>query len=139
MRARSGQNEPPLCQEVWNHGTSNLIPALGPLLLSHFIPGSEWPHVGYIESKRLGVYEPHAPHMVRLIREILGLLPASERLALARDCFRERARVIRIRSAERALELPNFLLQMAETPRLPVVSSSRWHGDGRTTASPSTR
>jgi len=97
---------------------------LGPLLLSHFIPGSEWPHVGYIESKRLGVYEPDAPHMVRLIREMLGLLPTSERLARARDGFRERARVIRIRSVERALDLPNFLLHMAETPRLPVVTGS---------------
>ena len=107
-----GSLAPALLQELLEVG-------LGPLLLLHVIPGSEWPHVRYIESQRLGVYEPHTPHMVRLIREMLGLLPASERLTLARDGFRERARFIRTLSVERALRLPQFLLQMAGIPALP--------------------
>jgi hypothetical protein len=89
---------------------------LGPLLLFHFIPGSERAHVGYIESQRLGVYAPQTAEMLRLVREVLGLLPASEHLARARDGFRERARLLRSRSVERALQLPRFLEQMLETP-----------------------
>lgn len=89
---------------------------LGPLLLFHFIPGSERAHVGYIESQRLGVYAPETAEMLRLVREVLGLLPASEQLARARDGFRERARLLRSRSVERALQLPRFLEQMLETP-----------------------
>jgi hypothetical protein len=90
---------------------------LGPLLLFHFIPGSERPHVGYIESQRLGIYAPQPPEMLQLVREVLGLVPASEGLALARDGFRERARLLRTRSVERALQLPRFLERMVEAPR----------------------
>lgn len=91
---------------------------LGPLLLFHFIPGSERAHVGYIESQRLGVYAPRPEDMLRSIRELLGLEPASGQLALARDGFRERARLLRSRSVERALQLPRFLERMMETPRV---------------------
>jgi UDP-N-acetylglucosamine:LPS N-acetylglucosamine transferase len=89
---------------------------LGPLLLFHFIPGSERAHVGYIENQRLGVYAPETTEMLRLVREVLGQLPASEQLARARDGFRERARLLRSRSVERTLQLPRFLEQMLETP-----------------------
>jgi UDP-N-acetylglucosamine:LPS N-acetylglucosamine transferase len=89
---------------------------LGPLLLFHFIPGSERAHVGYIESQRLGVYAPETAEMLRLVREVLGLLPASEQLSRARDGFRERARLLRSRSVERALQLPFFLEQMLKPP-----------------------
>jgi len=89
---------------------------LGPLLLFHFIPGSERAHVGYIENQRLGIYAPQPPRMLRLIREVLDLEPASEELALARDGFRERARLLRTRSAERALQLPRFLERMVAAP-----------------------
>jgi hypothetical protein len=89
---------------------------LGPLLLFHFIPGSERAHVGYIETQRLGVYAPETAEMLRLVREVLSLLPASEQLARARDGFRERARLLRSRSVERALQLPRFLEQMLEAP-----------------------
>ncbi|HUM09554.1 MAG TPA: hypothetical protein VLT82_01265 [Myxococcaceae bacterium] len=90
---------------------------LGPLLLFHFIPGSERAHVGYIETQRLGVYAPRTDEMFERIREVLGLRPASEALALARDGFRERARLLRTRSVERALQLPRFLERMMERPR----------------------
>lgn len=91
---------------------------LGPLLLFHFIPGSERAHVGYLESQRLGVYAPRPEDMLRSIRTLLGLEPASGQLALARDGFRERARLLRSRSVERALQLPRFLERMMETPRV---------------------
>jgi UDP-N-acetylglucosamine:LPS N-acetylglucosamine transferase len=91
---------------------------LGPLLLFHFIPGSERAHVGYIESQRLGLYAPAAPEMLGRIREMLGLAPPSEQLARARDGFRERARLLRSRSVERALQLPRFLERRLETPEV---------------------
>ncbi|HTS82794.1 MAG TPA: hypothetical protein VMH40_19490 [Myxococcaceae bacterium] len=90
---------------------------LGPLLLFHFIPGSERHHVGYIQSQRLGLYAPSTADMLGLVREALGLVPASTRLATARDGFRERARLLRSRSVERALQLPRFLERMVESPR----------------------
>ncbi len=90
---------------------------LGPLLLFHFIPGSERAHVGYIESQRLGLYVPGPAEMLRNIRAVVGLEPASDALAQARDGFRERARLLRTRSVERALQLPRFLERMMEAPR----------------------
>ena len=91
---------------------------LGPLLLFHFIPGSERAHVGYIESQALGLYAPDPQEMLRRIHEVLGLEPASEPLARARDGFRERARLLRSRSVERALQLPRFLARMLEGPQV---------------------
>ena len=91
---------------------------LGPLLLFHFIPGSEQAHVGYIESQRLGIYAPSVEEMLQRIRQVLGLELASGQLALARDGFRERARLLRSRSVERALQLPRFLERMVEAPRI---------------------
>ncbi|MGZ6077521.1 MAG: hypothetical protein ACXWK6_06925 [Myxococcaceae bacterium] len=90
---------------------------LGPLLLFHFIPGSERPHVGYIESQRLGLYIPRIEEMLECLREVVGLRPTSEALARARDGFRERARLLRTRGAERALQLPRFLDQVLGAPR----------------------
>jgi hypothetical protein len=89
---------------------------LGPLLLFHFIPGSEQPHVSYIENQRLGVYEPRPAQMVQLIRQALGLSPISARLALVRDGYRERARLLRTRSAERAYQLTRFFERLALAP-----------------------
>jgi hypothetical protein len=90
---------------------------LGPLLLFHFIPGSERAHVGYIDSQRLGLYAPDAGEMLHRIREVLGLEAPSDQLARARDGFRERARLLRSRSVERALQLPRFLERMLDTPQ----------------------
>ena len=91
---------------------------LGPLLLFHFIPGSERAHVGYIDSQRLGLYLPDAGEMLHRIREVLGLEVPSDQLARARDGFRERARLLRSRSVERALQLPRFLERILETPQV---------------------
>jgi hypothetical protein len=91
---------------------------LGPLLLFHFIPGSERAHVGYIDTQRLGLYAPDTGEMLHRIREVLGLEAPSDQLALARDGFRERARLLRSRSVERALQLPRFLERMLDAPQV---------------------
>jgi processive 1,2-diacylglycerol beta-glucosyltransferase len=96
---------------------------LGPLLLFHFIPGSERAHVGYIDAQRLGLYAPDASEMLHRIREVLGLEAPSEQLARARDGFRERARLLRSRSMERALQLPRFLERMLEVPQVSAGSA----------------
>jgi len=91
---------------------------LGPLLLFHFIPGSERAHVGYIDGQRLGLYAPDTQEMLHRIREVLGLEAPSDQLARARDGFRERARLLRSRSVERALQLPRFLERMLDAPQV---------------------
>jgi len=91
---------------------------LGPLLLFHFIPGSERAHVGYIDGQRLGLYVPDPSEMLHRIREMLDLEAPSDQLARARDGYRERARLLRSRSVERALQLSRFLEQMLETPQV---------------------
>jgi UDP-N-acetylglucosamine:LPS N-acetylglucosamine transferase len=91
---------------------------LGPLLLFHFIPGSERAHVGYIDGQRLGLYVPDTSEMLHRIREMLDLEAPSDQLARARDGYRERARLLRSRSVERALQLSRFLEQMLETPQV---------------------
>jgi hypothetical protein len=88
---------------------------LGPLLLFHFIPGSERAHVGYIDGQRLGLYVPGTSEMLDRVREMLDLEAPSEQLARAREGFRERARLLRSRSVERALQLSRFLERMLET------------------------
>lgn len=92
---------------------------LGPILLFHFIPGAERPHVAYLEGQRLGIYVPRVDEMLARIRELLGLRTAAESLASARDGFRERARLLRSRSVERALQLPRFLERMMNVPGVP--------------------
>jgi len=89
---------------------------LGPLLLFHYIPGSERSHVSYLEAQRLGVYEPDPPAMLQVIREAVGLVRISPRTALVRDGFRERARELRRRSVERAMGLPQFLARVCDLP-----------------------
>ena len=91
---------------------------LGPLLLFHFIPGSERAHVGYIDGQRLGLYAPDTQEMLHRIREVLGLEAPSDQLSRARDGFRERGRLLRSRSVERALQLPRFLERILETPQV---------------------
>lgn len=89
---------------------------LGPLLLFHYIPGAERSHVSYLEAQRLGLYEPDPPAMLQVIREAVGLARVSPRVALVKDGFRDRARELRRRSVERAMELPSFLARVCGEP-----------------------
>lgn len=91
----------------------------GPLLLHHFIPGTEQPHATYIERARVGAYEPNPEAMVALIEQVVGLAPATPRVAGFVKGFVERAREIRDESLTRAFQLPDFL----ETS---VFKASRW-------------
>jgi UDP-N-acetylglucosamine:LPS N-acetylglucosamine transferase len=89
----------------------------GPLLLFHFIPGTEQPHVAYIDSARIGAYEPDPDAMVELVIELAGLKPPSVRLAPLGREFRSRAQDIRDTSIARAHALPEFLLGVLKAPR----------------------
>jgi UDP-N-acetylglucosamine:LPS N-acetylglucosamine transferase len=97
---------------------------LGPLLLFHYIPGSERSHVSHIEARRLGVYEPDPPAMLQAIREAVGMARVSPRIALCKDGFRDRARELRARSVERAMALPGFLARVCNAEQRQVASTS---------------
>jgi hypothetical protein len=95
------------------------VPVLGSLAPATLQePGSERAHVGYIDGQRLGLYVPDTSEMLHRIREMLDLEAPSDQLARARDGYRERARLLRSRSVERALQLSRFLEQMLETPQV---------------------
>lgn len=86
---------------------------VGPLLLFHFIPGTEGPHVDYLQAQRLGLYEPDPDRMLVHVREALGHAPASGPLKALMDGFGERAGALREAHRERAVALGPFLEQFA--------------------------
>ena len=81
----------------------------GPLLLFHFIPGTELPHIAYLRDQRLGIYEPEAERMIERLREALGHSSPSTGLRPLLDGFGENARRIREDNRTRALQLGGFL------------------------------
>ena len=81
----------------------------GPLLLFHFIPGTELPHIDYLRDQHLGLYEPEAARMVERLREALGHDSPSSGLGVLLDGFGENARRIRDDNHSRALQLGDFL------------------------------
>lgn len=88
----------------------------GPLLLFHFIPGTELPHIDYLQDQRLGVYEPEAARMVERLREALGHAAPSSGLGALLDGFGENARRIRDDNRNRALQLGDFLESLLPPP-----------------------
>jgi hypothetical protein len=94
----------------------------GPLLLFHFIPGTERPHVAHIERERIGLYEPDPKKMLDALCELSGLTPQGEQTqALARG-FSQRARELRASSIARAYQLPTFLAQVVDEAFAPARS-----------------
>ncbi len=81
----------------------------GPLLLSHFIPGTEAPHVPYLRNHRLGLYEPDPAQMAAKILQLAHLTPAGEEIQELQAAFADRAAALRSASRERALALGGFL------------------------------
>lgn len=81
----------------------------GPLLLFHFIPGAERPHVAYLQEHGLGLYEPNADRMVQAIAELAGVLPTHTQLEALRQGFYGRAQAMRAANQDRSLALPRFL------------------------------
>lgn len=81
----------------------------GPLLLFHYIRGTELAHIPYIEDNDLGLYEPSPRRMLELLKQATGLAPAGERIAKLLTTFAPRAAEIRRANVERALKLADFL------------------------------
>lgn len=97
----------------------------GPLMLFHFIPGTENPHVDYIHEQRIGAYEPDPRHMVQLLQEVTGLLPARPEVAELVRAFPQRALAIRADNVERASMLAPFLAQIGQVVPIHGASTSR--------------
>lgn len=101
---------------------------VGPLLLFHYIPGTERPHVDYLQTQRLGLYEPDPDRMIHHVREALGHARASGPLQALMDGFGPAAAALREAHRERALALGPFLEQFVppgegeEAERLRVAS-----------------
>lgn len=96
----------------------------GPLMLFHFIPGSETPHVPHIREQQIGVYEPDAARMLEVLKQVTGFQPASAELSRLLQIFPQRARAIRGDHVERASELPSFLARVGRVVplRTPVTA-----------------
>ena len=57
----------------------------GPLMLFHYIPGTEDAHVEHIREQEIGLFEPDPDAMVDLLMQATGFKPAASRW---RGCFR---------------------------------------------------
>ncbi len=88
----------------------------GPMMLFHFIPGSETPHPGFIERNGLGLYEPETERMVQCVLETVGLETPGHRVRPLLEGFSALARSIRSESRRRAYELPAFLEDVVPLP-----------------------
>jgi hypothetical protein len=84
----------------------------GPLMLFHYIPGTEAPHAPYIREHEIGVYEPDARAMLDLLQQTAGFKRASPELARLREVFPARARAIRTEHVRRARQLGAFLAHL---------------------------
>lgn len=81
----------------------------GPLFLFRFIPGTELPHVAFIEQNQLGIYEPKAERMVASLAEAAGLAAPSQKLLGLKQGFYRQALQIRAESKRRAMLFPQFV------------------------------
>jgi len=81
----------------------------GPLFLFRFIPGTELPHVAFIEENRLGIYEPSAERMVASLAEVAGLAAPSQKILDLKQGFYRQALQIRTESKRRAMLFPQFV------------------------------
>lgn len=84
---------------------------LGPLLVFRVIPGSEPPHVAFLERERLGIYEPDPERMVRLIERAVRS-PTEQAWSGLAETFRTRALAVRTLSRARAQRFPDAVRAM---------------------------
>ena len=84
----------------------------GPLMLFHYIPGTEAPHAPYIREQEIGIYEPDASAMFEMLQQTTGFKRASPELARLREVFPSRARAIRTEHVRRARQLGAFLAHL---------------------------
>jgi UDP-N-acetylglucosamine:LPS N-acetylglucosamine transferase len=92
----------------------------GPMMLFHYIPGTEEPHVDYIHSQKIGLYESAAPAMLQNLMELTGFKKPSPALALLKTQFVERAKAIRVSHRQAASKLPRFLASVVRVVGLPL-------------------
>jgi UDP-N-acetylglucosamine:LPS N-acetylglucosamine transferase len=95
----------------------------GPLFVHQIIPGTETPHVPYLERNGLGIYEPRPAAMLELLRQATGLDPAGDRIMRLLAGFADRAAAIRRANERRATELGGFLARIATRPEADVPAS----------------
>lgn len=97
----------------------------GPLFLHHFIPGTERPHVRYIQEQNIGLYEADPDKMVSLLRKAVGLEPRTPELERLISEFPKQALRIRTANKQRSAQLADFLEQAARQAPVQHVSRTR--------------
>ena len=100
----------------------------GPLFVHQVIPGTETPHVAYLERNGLGIYEPRPAAMLEILRQATGLDPAGDRITRLLAGFADRAAAIRRANERRATELGGFLARIAIRPEADVPASMSFCG-----------
>ncbi len=81
----------------------------GPLMLFHYIPGTEDAHVTHIRDQEIGLFEPDPDAMLDLLMQATGFKPAGEQMAALLRSFPTCAQTIRNENARRARQFGNFL------------------------------
>jgi hypothetical protein len=105
--------------------------------LSEADPGTEEPHIPYIERNQVGVYEPRPRQMVELIAEVSALQPASGRMGSLLEVFPARAAAIREENRARAARLADFLDTVVAEPLSRPVGRVRSASPSRPASGPS--
>ena len=95
---------------------------VGPWLVFHTIPGSEAPHVPWMERHHLGLYEPDPSRMVERVRAAVGLVAPSVDFCRMRAQFPDRAWALRRDQEQRAARLWPFLSGLLAQPRADAPS-----------------
>ena len=98
----------------------------GPLFVHQVIPGTETPHVAYLERNGIGIYETNPAAMLTLLRQTTGLDPAGDRIARLLAGFADRAAAIRRANERRATELAGFLARIAIQPETDVPAGAAY-------------
>ncbi|MGA9526198.1 MAG: hypothetical protein WBV82_32360 [Myxococcaceae bacterium] len=84
----------------------------GPLMLFHYIPGTEDAHVAHIRDQEIGLFEPDPDAMLDLLMQATGYKQAGERMASLLRSFPVRAQAIRNENVTRALKFGKFLARV---------------------------
>jgi len=97
---------------------------LGPLMLFHYIPGTEEPHVEYIREQQIGLYEPNPQSMLQNLMELTGFVRPGAEMSRLMESFPSRAEAIRQAHREAAAQFPRFLAKLGRVEALPLPGSA---------------
>ncbi|MGQ0503741.1 MAG: hypothetical protein ACT4TC_00325 [Myxococcaceae bacterium] len=98
----------------------------GPLMLCHFIPGTEEPHVPFLQDHGLGLYDPNPNRMAALVLQLAGQITRSTPVQKLEEGFVAKAIAMRAKSRERALGLGAFLESLPSLEPRTAPSVSTW-------------